>query len=152
MRRICTSALEVAETYIGLREVPGAVSNPAVLAMLRLDASWVEDDETAWCSAFANEVAKRLRLPRSKSLAARSWLLVGIPIPIEAAQPGMDVVVFKRGGGGQPGPTVIKAPGHVAFFKALEGDRVRVVGGNQGDAVTEATFPLSQVLGVRRLV
>jgi uncharacterized protein (TIGR02594 family) len=151
MRRIETSALEVARTWVGTRERPGDGSNPAVLGMLQGDASWVEDDETPWCSAFANEVCRRLGLPRSRSLAARSWLLVGEPVLLSLAEPGLDVVVFKRGGGNQPGPSVIKAPGHVAFFEALEGDLVRVVGGNQGDAVTSALFPAKNVLGVRRL-
>lgn len=148
---IPTTALDLARRFLGVAEVEGHASNPAVLAMLQLDSDWPKDDEIAWCSAFANYVCWLLDLPRSKSLAARSWLKVGEYVPLEQARAGFDVVVFKRGGAGQPGPDVIDAPGHVAFFVSLEGPLVRVVGGNQGDEVSVAVFPATSVLGVRRL-
>lgn len=121
--------------------------------MLRLDATWVEDDSTPWCSAFVNFIAWLLTMERSKSLAARSWLLVGRPVPLGEAAPGFDVVVLKRGSGKQPGPEVLSAPGHVGFFVGLsaDGKSVQVLGGNQGDEVSIASFPTTQVLGVRRL-
>ena len=34
-------------------------------------------DEVPWCSAFVNGIAWELRMTRSKSAAARSWLTVG---------------------------------------------------------------------------
>lgn len=107
-------------------------------------------DETPWCSAFLNRLAWLLRLPRSKSAAARSWLLVGTPVPLSELAVG-DVVILKRGTGTQPGPEVIAAPGHVGLYAGLEGDKVIVLGGNQGNGVSLARFPVTQVLGVRRL-
>ena len=101
---ISTSAFSIAQWFIGLKELAGAASNPQILAMLRLDESWPAGDETAWCSAFVNYVAWLLRLPRSKSLAARSWLQVGIPIQLGQAAADSDVVVIQRGDGKQPGP------------------------------------------------
>ena len=69
----------------------------------------------------------------------------------ETALPG-DVVVFSRGGAEiQPGPDVLDAPGHVAFFVSASDEFVRVVGGNQNNQVCEQVFPRSRVLGVRRL-
>ena len=144
-------AYRIAERFLGVEEVNGPIHNPQVLAMLRLDARWVEDDETPWCSAFVNYVAWLLRLPRSKSLAARSWLAVGVPIDLREATIGQDVVILKRGTGVQPGPDVLKAPGHVGFFSAHEKDRVWLLGGNQGDKVSLASFPVGRILGVRRL-
>lgn len=144
-------AYKLAERFIGLKEAKGPTSNAHVLAMLQLDAGWVTNDETAWCSAFVNYIAWMLRLPRSKNLSARSWLAVGRPIPLEDARSGFDIVIFKRGEGTQPGPEVLDAPGHVAFFGSVEGERVWVVGGNQGDQVSLASFLVSRVLGVRRL-
>ncbi len=146
------TAYEVAERFLGFQEAPGAIHNPAILAMMRLDASWVEDDETPWCSGFANAVAWLLGLPRSNSVAARSWLRVGEPVALEEALRGFDVVVLQRGGGRQPGPEVLAAPGHVGFFTRLEGDLVYLLGGNQGNRVTVAPFPVERVLGVRRLL
>lgn len=145
------TAFDIAQRFVGTTEVPGVSSNPLVLGMLRLDAQWPSGDDVAWCSAFANFVAWLLRLPRSKSLGARSWLTVGRPIALEQAEPGFDVVVFSRGKGKQPDASVIDAPGHVGFFAGVEGDSVLSLGGNQGDSVSVARFPKAHVLGVRRL-
>lgn len=150
------TATDCARQYLGMREVPGHKSNPAILAMLQLDADWPTDDATPWCSGFANWVAWNMGLPRSKSLRARSWLRVGDPVPFDPradVYPRTDgncVVVFSRGSY-RPGPDVINAPGHVAFFDAWTVDGVRVVGGNQGDEVTERVYPLNSILGIRRL-
>lgn len=151
MKLKTVTALQIAERFIGLKEAPGVSSNPSVLAMLQLDQKWPEGDDVPWCSAFVNYVAWLLDLPRSKSLAARSWLIVGKPIELVYAEPGFDVIVFKRGSGTQPGPNVIDAPGHVAFYVGRDASTVTVIGGNQGDAVTRAMFPTNTVLGVRRL-
>lgn len=155
--RVRLTAFDLAMRFVGLKEVPGPVSNAHVLAMLRLDAEWVEGDDTPWCSAWVNYVAWLLRLPRSKSLAARSWLKVGIPIELEDALPAFDVVVLSRGGGPQPGADVLDAPGHVGFYAGVEGwgsdsARVLVLGGNQGDEVSVAPYPAARILGVRRLL
>ena len=141
----------IAQRFVGLKEVNGLASNPQILAMLRLDGSWPRTDEVPWCSAFVNYVAWLLRLPRSKSLGARSWLAVGRPIASRDAEAAFDVVVLQRGGANQPGPDVIAAPGHVGFFAGMEADRVLVLGGNQGDAVSLESFPASRILGIRRL-
>lgn len=145
------TAYDLAQRFIGLKEVPGQESNPAVLAMLKLDGDWPEDDSVPWCSAFVNYIAWLLRLPRSKSLRARSWLTVGIPVTAAHAQLGYDVVILKRGKGDQPGPEVIEAPGHVGFFASIEGPNVLLLGGNQGDQVSIQTYPATRILGVRRL-
>jgi uncharacterized protein (TIGR02594 family) len=145
------TAFGLAQRFVGLREIQGPMSNAHVLAMLRLDSTWVTDDAVPWCSAFLNYIAWLLRVPRSKSLAARSWLKVGTPIPVRAARSDWDVVVLARGDGEQPGPDVFDAPGHVGFFAGLEPGQVLVLGGNQGDEVSVAPFPLGRVLGVRRL-
>lgn len=141
----------VAHRFIGIKETAGATSTPIVLAMLKLDAGWVHDDVTAWCSAFVNFVCFMLGLPRSKSLAARSWLLVGKSIPLSDAIVGYDVVVLSRGPAPQPGADVIAAPGHVGFYAGQGEGTVLLLAGNQGDAVSIASFPKSQILGIRRI-
>jgi uncharacterized protein (TIGR02594 family) len=153
--KLHVSAFDLAQRFIGVREIEGHASSAHVMAMLRLDADWPKDDSVPWCSGFVNYVAWLLRLPRSKSLAARSWLSVGRPIDIRNAQPENDVVILKRGVGKQPGPEVLSAPGHVGFFAGLEGERgsrVLILSGNQSDAVTVASFPVADVLGARRLI
>lgn len=138
-----TTCADVAARFVGLQEVPGDQSNALVLGMLRLDAKWVKGDDTPWCSAFVNFIAFVLGKPRSKSLAARSWLMVGQPVELKDAQRGDDVVILKRG--------LNPAQGHVGFYAGRSSDRVLVLGGNQADEVSIAPFHISDVLGVRRL-
>lgn len=144
------SMLSVARSWVGRKELPGTLNDPLILAMLRLDASWPAGDEVPWCSAFLNFVCMQLGLPRSRGLAARSWIPVGRPIELAVAAPGFDVVVLKRSDGA-PGAEVLEASGHVAAFERLEGARVMVTGGNQGNAVSTAWFPAPRVIAVRRL-
>lgn len=140
---ITTSLHKLAARFMNLKEVAGTTHSPQIMAMLHLDAAWPSGDEVPWCSAFVNYVAWLLGLPRSKSLAARSWLQVGRPITLAEAVCGNDIVIFSRGGN--------PAQGHVAIFDRLDGDGVFVLGGNQGDAVTVARFSAASVIGVRRL-
>ena len=152
MKKIEMSAYEIAQRFVGISEVSGSTANPQILAMLKLDHSWPEDDSVPWCSGFVNYVAWLLRLPRSKSLRARSWLTIGEVINIDQAEAGFDIVVLKRGGGNQPGPDVIDAPGHVGFYAGVQGKNVLVLGGNQSDSVNIGSYPKSRLLGVRRLI
>ena len=145
------TAYDLALRFVGVREIEGTVDSPQILAMLRLDAEWPKHDEVPWCSAFINYVTWLLRLPRSKSLVARSWLTVGIPKDIADAYLGFDVVILKRGGGNQPGPSVIAAPGHVGFYAGQDERSVYLLGGNQGDSVSVLPYPKSRILGVRSL-
>lgn len=143
------TAFDLAQRFVGVREVSGALDSPQILAMLRLDATWPEHDEVPWCSAFVNYVAWLLRLPRSKSLAARSWLGIGQSVSVDDARVGYDVVILKRG--------TNPAQGHVGFyagrgeFDPTHGPTVMVLGGNQGDSVSVLGFLETSVLGVRRL-
>src|SRR6266487_3626794 len=139
---IQTSAFLLAQRNVGVTEAPGILhTTPLILAMLRLDSDWPESDEVPWCSAFVNFIAWNLRLPRSKSLAARSWLGVGQGIRLEEAVADSDVVVLARGSGG-----------HVGFYAGRDQDSVLLLGGNQGNGVSVAPFARDRVLGVRRLV
>lgn len=99
-----------------------------------------------------NYITWLLRLPRSKDLLARSWLKVGRSINLDEAQVGFDVVILKRGAKNQPGPAVLTLPGHVGFFSGLDESFVQILGGNQDDTVSISPYPVSRVLGVRRLL
>ena len=145
-------AFRLAQRYLGVHERAGDQHHPLIQWWLSLCAFGLDAaDEIAWCSAFVNGVAWELGLPRSKSAAARSWLAVGEPVPLDEAQPGFDVVVLQRGEGPQPGAAVLDAPGHVGFFAGLDADAVFVLAGNQSNAVNVQRFPRWRVLGVRRL-
>lgn len=143
------TAFDLAQRFIGVREVTGPTANPTILGMLRLDGDWPKDDAVPWCSAFANYIAWLMRLPRSKSLRARSWLGVGVPVAIGAELVGFDVVILNRGGPADA--NVIDAPGHVGFFAGRDREKILLLGGNQGDGVSIQGFPATDILGVRRL-
>jgi uncharacterized protein (TIGR02594 family) len=150
---IQTSAYAVASRFIGTKEILGNIDNPLIVGFGQLiDKSYVHD-EIAWCSVFVHAIVFMLGLSRHKGLNARGWLLIGTPITLDQAQTDCDVVILKRGKGTQPGPEVIQAQGHVGFFAGLSTDglRVKLLAGNQSNAVNIAEFPIIDILGIRRL-
>jgi len=141
---------DLAQRFIGTTEISGTLDNPHILAMLKLDNKWPENDEVPWCSAFVNYVAWLLRLPRSKSLRARSWLSVGKPISIYLAIPGYDIVIIKRKES-DPGPEVLEYQGHVGLYSGSEFGNVYILGGNQSNTVNITPYNRNRLLGIRRL-
>ena len=153
---------DLAQRFVGeVKEIPGEKHHPFIQWCFML-CDWGVDtpDEVPWCSVFANGIFWILRLPRSKSARARSWLEVGTHVTLGDAEPGYDVVILQRGDGVQPGPEVIKAPGHVGLFAGIhrfvdrggnEREDVLVLGGNQSNAVSVRPYPSSRILGIRRV-
>ncbi len=139
------TAYDLAQRFVGeVRELPGAQHHPAIQwAHLLCGLGPDQPDEVPWCSSWLNLIAWLLQLPRSRSAAARSWLHVGTVIELQDAYPGQDVVILRRG--------TNPAQGHVGLFAGLADGRVYLLGGNQGNAISIAAFPVADVLGVRRL-
>lgn len=135
--------LEIAFSQYGITEFAGKdKNNPAILRYFKeIGETWVPDDETAWCSAFANWVAQKAGVERSGKLNARSWLNVGENI----ARPMLgDVVVFWR-----DSPESWK--GHVAFYVNQDDDYIYCLGGNQSNMVKISAYPKNRLLSYRRL-
>jgi uncharacterized protein (TIGR02594 family) len=129
--------LRLAIGEIGTKEVAGRGSNPVIEQYYVLSGAARMTDDVPWCAAFVGAVLKKAGIKPSGSLMARSYLNWGQPISVP--KPGA-IVVFRRGTPPQ---------GHVAFFLKDEGRTISVVGGNQRDAVTIASYPKSRVLGYR---
>jgi uncharacterized protein (TIGR02594 family) len=146
---ITISAFQLAQRFIGMKEIAGAMDNPQIMAMLKLDNAWPQNDEVPWCSAFVNYIAWLLRLPRSKDLRARSWLGVGEVMEGERMVADSDIVILNRNNG--PGPEVLNAPGHVGFFAGWNSGKVMLLAGNQGNMVSVQSFDVKDILGLRRL-
>jgi len=102
-----------------------------------------------WCAAFVNSILKLHGIPGSESvsdypLSARSFLKWGVPV----SEPQIgDIVVFERNGNGWEG--------HVGFYvetAVVEGVPSYVVlGGNQNNEISYDSYPISRVLGIRRI-
>lgn len=139
------TAVELAQRYVGIKELATTDKNhPLIQWWLSLCGFSIDTpDEVPWCSAFINGITWELRLPRSKSAAARSWLNVGTPVLQRDAVVGFDVVVLKR----NDNPT----QGHVGFFMGWVAGQVQLLGGNQSNGVCVAGFDEDRILGVRRL-
>lgn len=136
--------IKVAAGELGIHEIHGEVDNQRIVQYAQeVGLSWINDDETPWCSIFVNWVAKQAGFEQSESASARSWLKVGFSI--DHPEPG-DVVVFWR-----DHPDSVK--GHVGFFMGytLDQSNIYTLGGNQEDAVTISCYPTERLLDFRRL-
>lgn len=102
--------------------------------------SSIDPRSVAWCAAFVNAVLGKMGIEGTDSLAARSFLKFGE----ETNEPRKgDIVVLSRGSN--------QAQGHVGFFEKFNEDgSVQILGGNQSNAVTSASFARDRVLGYRR--
>jgi uncharacterized protein (TIGR02594 family) len=133
--------MAIARRKLGIHEIPGPGANAFIVECLEsttLGRPDNQSDETAWCSAFANRIMQLAGIKGTGSAWARSWLDWGRE-PADAEFGAGVVVVLARG----------PNSGHVGFLEDWEDGRVKLLGGNQGDAVSEAWFPMSRVLGYR---
>lgn len=130
---------ELAKREVGVKEIPGARHNPRVVKYYK-DAGhpWVQDDETAWCAAFANAMLVRAGFKGTGKLTARSFLQWGHKL--RRGKEGC-IVVFKRGNSSWQG--------HVAFYVGETKTHIKVLGGNQANAVNIKYYPKSRLLGYR---
>lgn len=131
--------LVLARADLGTVEGIGASSNPKVVGYFR-DAGFpgVRDDAVAWCAAFAGAELARAGHRPSGSLAARSYERWGVGL----AEPALGAVGVKRRGGSP-------WQGHVGFVVGASRDRITLLGGNQGDAVSIAAFPRAEFTAFR---
>ena len=80
-----------AQRYIGIREVKGEKDHPLIRWWHSLCTIGEVADEVPWCSSFVNGMAWDLRMPRSRSAAARSWLGIGMAVPFDREDDAAEV-------------------------------------------------------------
>lgn len=133
---------DIALQEYATQEILGEKHNPRILEYFKqANNAWVQNDETAWCAAFVAFCLKKTGLTSTDKLNARSYLTWGE----ETRTPQVgDIVVFWRGSknGWQ---------GHVAFYVNENADYIRVLGGNQGNAVSIEKYPKNQLLSYRKV-
>ncbi len=132
--------LDLAIAASGVKELAGEHDNPEILRYYR-DAGHPEirHDEVAWCAAFSCAMLERAGVASPKTLSARDFMRWGKKL--DAPRQGC-ICVFSRG-------DPRRWQGHVGFFLEEKGDRIRILGGNQSDAVSAMWIPKSRLLGYR---
>lgn len=134
--------MKLARDLLGTKEVSGPAGNPKILEMYRsVGHEWVKDDALAWCAAYVGHCLEKSGIRSTRLLTARSYLSFGQEIEPSKAREG-DIVIFTRGNSSWQG--------HVAFFVSATASQVKVLGGNQSNAVTIASYAKSRLIGVRR--
>lgn len=116
--------------------------NPRVEQYFKPAGATPDPIGTPWCKYFADWCLSQAgyAVP-PKSGMARSYLNWGNE---RQGEPQLgDIVVLWRG------PKDDGVTGHVGFYIRQDKDYVYLLGGNQGDAVTEAKFLRSKILGIR---
>ena len=120
--------------YYGLSEIPGEVSNPIIVSWFtEMGFPEIKDDSTSWCSLLMNVVCKRLELPYTGKLTARSWLRIGKQVLFPKIG---DIAIFYR----------VKRTswqGHVGLFAGFNEDKtiIYTLGGNQQNKICIAGYP-----------
>ena len=65
--------LKIATSQLGQKEISGPEDNPTIVNYAKeIGLSWINDDETPWCSVFVGWCALKAGLSYSKSALARS--------------------------------------------------------------------------------
>jgi uncharacterized protein (TIGR02594 family) len=131
--------LAAAWAEFGVREIPGKDDSAEILRYFRdVGDANADTEATPWCAAFTGAMLKRGGHVGTGSLLARSYLDWGISL--EEPRLGA-IAVLSRGND----PTT----GHVGFVLGDAADKLYLLGGNQGDAVTVAAFDKARLLGFR---
>lgn len=135
-----TPWMDIARAELGVKEIAGPADNPRIVVYHAETSLHAKDDETAWCSAFANWVMKQCGIDGTRQANARSWLTWDGGERCDP-KPGAIAILWR----GKP----VGWQGHVAFIDRIEGDTLWLLGGNQGNAVSIAPYPKSRLLACR---
>lgn len=127
--------LKIARAELGQKEfMPG--DNPRIVEYHSVTALKASDDETPWCSSFVSWCLEKSGILSTRNAWARSYLSWGDKLD----KPRLGcIVVFSRG----------TTSGHVGFFLGETVDSIKLLGGNQSNAVTISFYSKVNLLGYR---
>lgn len=145
MTTVSENIHEIAASFVGTQEYPGARHNSVVLGMYAASGHpEITTDEVPWCAAFVGAVLAQAGLPNTGSLLARSYSHYGEAVENWRSAVAGDVVVFRRGEPWQ---------GHVAIVTGRFGNgTIEVIGGNQSNSVSVNSYNTQDIVAVRRPV
>lgn len=141
-KSLSQNAYEIAKTQLGVEEVDGDGNNKIILKYHQATDLKADEDAVPWCSSFMNWCIQSAGGKGTRNAMARSWLNWGKTVltPKEG-----DTVIFSS-------PLRGPSAGHVAFYVSHVpvAGYIKVLGGNQQDAVSYELYPTANVLGYRR--
>jgi uncharacterized protein (TIGR02594 family) len=134
--------LRIARLCVGVLEVPGPGDNPIIMKWAKdIKAPGFTGDSVPWCAVGMNRWCMAAGYPLSGTgwdlLRARSFEKWGVPL----SEPALGaMLVFQRPEGG-----------HVGLYIGERADSYRIIGANQGDAVSEIWILKSRLVpnGIR---
>lgn len=138
----CRKIHDVAKVELGVHETPGKDATARIIVYNAHTTLKATSDEVAWCSSLANFVTDITGFTGTHSAAARSWLDWGVVLdaPILGC-----IVIFDRKDASNLNAAHVAICDHPDISNGV----VRVIGGNQGDCVSVARYPVAKVLGYR---
>jgi len=132
--------LSLARSLIGVAEIPGPQANGLLRQWAQSLGGWFAnyfaDDGVPWCGLFAAHCLQSCGLSYPKTyFRARDWANYGTPLldPILGC-----IVVLSRSNGG-----------HVGFAASATESTITLIGGNQGDRVSQSPFPRNRIIALR---
>jgi len=126
--------LKIAEKELGQKEyIPG--DKPRIIEYH--STTWLDakEDEIPWCASFVSWALEKAGIRSQRTPRAKDYLLFGSKLDIPKI--GCIVVLTRSGGG------------HVGFYISSTATTVTLLGGNQSDAVTIASYSKANVIGYR---
>lgn len=128
--------LRWARAELGEREVPGKKSNARIIEYrtigMTTDDAGTEDGSRPWCADFTNAALEASGVHGTRSGMARSFERSDHFVKLSGPALGCIVTFWRE--------SKASGKGHVGFYVGETANRVRVIGGNQADAVSIAAF------------
>ena len=129
------SWMQIALDEQGQAELTGNRHNARILEYHSVTTLKAKEDEVPWCSSFVSWCLTKAGLVSTASARAKSYESWGVPIkkPVYGA-----IVTFTRNGGG-----------HVGFYTGQRDGKWLILGGNQSNRVSIASYDPSKVTSIR---
>mgnify|MGYP000420881249 CR=1 FL=1 len=137
---IITPWLDLVKAEIGTSEISTkGKHNQQILEYHSETSLGARTDEIPWCSSFANWIMLHAGYQGTNNALASSWIKWGMPVTVP--YPGV-ITIIKRKSKESVQATGSSSGYHVAFFVSKSSNKIRLLGGNQGDTVKESGFML----------
>ena len=126
----------IAETESGEAMVTGSGDNPRIVEYFGWTSLGEKPDSVPWCGAFVAFCLGKAGFLRMGTGSARAANWMDFGKPLDGPKPGCVVVLEPQAPG---------SSGHVALWNRTVGDRIFLLGGNQGNKVGVNSFALRDV-------